>query len=569
MNVVAINKGEVDKGQLRPPSQVMRLARLGAFQADRLSFVRVLLRRMHRDGWSMRRNYFDLDEKGRGIVVYGVEAPAADIALVCIGHEDGKTPAEINYSFVLYDGIPDEEELDRLRKNVELLDKGRFSARDFVLCRAERNEPLFVKTVQNLAAGKQPNLETLATSGHLLTTTAFFSNGKLGLADFERMVRIPGLSGPFVSEMLTLFLIREFSVDLVEHLARQRKPNQAARLTGDLRNAIGVGNSADLGLAPYLINHPVILDRWVVARETAIARVTGLNTAASDEVTRFKTVLNRACVAVETWQTLSPVQSDRIAGLREGLEQLKEQVDSFGPHWWGSPNPWARLVDWVERYCSLETQELVNSLILEPYPELVDTLAPMMRAGEEPKLDPAMKVARLLKIIERHYAWALAIDFTDPRTHHFVWDFVPDRHDAVLKIRNESDPSLREARLGMAREVVHLHTALIDDDGIDPQTVRVSAFLRRRPDMRAAVRRVQTIAKFPYGEIRDNILHADCDVSDIVRCKLAFFGATRFDPGDGKRMSALFFQGAPSASELTLDVDDWAFPEWSGQTGSA
>jgi hypothetical protein len=36
---------------MRPPQEVMRLARLGAFHPTRLSFVRTLVRRMGREAW--------------------------------------------------------------------------------------------------------------------------------------------------------------------------------------------------------------------------------------------------------------------------------------------------------------------------------------------------------------------------------------------------------------------------------------------------------------------------------------------------------------------------------------
>ena len=38
---------------LRSPDSVMRLARLGSFHQTRLSFMRVLLRRLDRDGWTI------------------------------------------------------------------------------------------------------------------------------------------------------------------------------------------------------------------------------------------------------------------------------------------------------------------------------------------------------------------------------------------------------------------------------------------------------------------------------------------------------------------------------------
>jgi len=74
----------------------------------------------------------------------------------------------------------------------------------------------------------------------------------------------PGLDGPFAAEMLTVWLIRHFTHDLVEHAGR----GTLARTT---KRHLGIGNSTGLGMAPFLVTHPVLLNNWMLARETAIA----------------------------------------------------------------------------------------------------------------------------------------------------------------------------------------------------------------------------------------------------------------------------------------------------------
>ena len=51
---------------LRPPETVMRLERLGSFHQCRLSFMRILLRRLQREGWTFDRPLFDIDARGAG-----------------------------------------------------------------------------------------------------------------------------------------------------------------------------------------------------------------------------------------------------------------------------------------------------------------------------------------------------------------------------------------------------------------------------------------------------------------------------------------------------------------------
>ena len=73
-----------------------------------------------------------------------------------------------------------------------------------------------------------------------------------------------------------LWLIRQFTTDLTEYVAATRAPASAVRLDPALRRRLGVGNSTGLGLGPFIVNHPALFDRWLTARETALARVRNL-----------------------------------------------------------------------------------------------------------------------------------------------------------------------------------------------------------------------------------------------------------------------------------------------------
>ena len=73
-----------------------------------------------------------------------------------------------------------------------------------------------------LADGRQPAFAKIAEVGYLMRTTAVYGNGKFGIGDFEA-VRAGGVfSLPFQAEMLTVYLARLLSFDLVEHIARAR-----------------------------------------------------------------------------------------------------------------------------------------------------------------------------------------------------------------------------------------------------------------------------------------------------------------------------------------------------------
>ena len=51
---------------LRGPEVVMRLSRMGSFHATRLSFIRVLMRRIASEGWRVTRPIWEIDDRGVG-----------------------------------------------------------------------------------------------------------------------------------------------------------------------------------------------------------------------------------------------------------------------------------------------------------------------------------------------------------------------------------------------------------------------------------------------------------------------------------------------------------------------
>ena len=134
---------------------------------------------------------------------------------------------------------------------------------------------LFAHVVDQLAAGHQPDTDKLTATGYLMRTTAVYGNGKFGIADRDKVMGYDGLTGPFQAEMLTVFLIREFTLLLAEHCARQKGGQAAARLALPIRRYIGVGNSTGLGMAPFLVNHPCLIHSWIMAREVALSRALG------------------------------------------------------------------------------------------------------------------------------------------------------------------------------------------------------------------------------------------------------------------------------------------------------
>ena len=537
---------------LRPADEVMRLKRLGSFFPTRLSFMRSLIRQMADERPTLQRPVWEISEKGFGRAVYTIEIGGFTYSLIAFSNDldpENRTDRVIaeawDTTFVLYDGIPSTEDLDRNQQNAPLQEAGRFTSRELVLSRANKSVRFFEHTADALSKGAQPDAQMVQDIGYLMRTTAVYGNGKFGIADRARIQNRPVMSGPFQAEMLTVWLIRNFSHDLVEHVAKARSQT-AVPLSKNIKRHLGIGNSTGLGMAPFLVNHPVLLNNWMMVREQALARV-----RANPQInkTRATTLIARASQHLEEWNVPDPVQMDRIKQLRIEWKKLHTNAS-----WMDQPAPWDALFEASQDF-GLECQELTVALMLEANGDLIDGLTERMDNTFKPVVDTAMSVPELRNLIERHGEWALAPDFNKPHETAQFWYVSEEKLEPRLGDRHNEPGADRESPLDIARQIQHLHRDLLDND----QTT-LAEFLMGHPQHRIAARRVQSLEQFPYAEIRDNLISDACLPIDMLRCKLSFFGASKFDPKSDRWTRITLYQGAPLPDELKGDADDWWLP---------
>jgi hypothetical protein len=548
----------------RDPATVMTLERLGALHQCRLSFMRILTRRMARERWSFGRPVFDIDSNGVGRAVYTATGPERSYSLVAFAHDlpaeqrSDRVIAEAwDATFALFDGVPEEADLDRLARNVPLQEAGRVSERELSLSRANRSVRVWAHVVGALAEGRQPDREVIEPVGYLMRTTAVYGSGKFGAADRDQIADRPEMQAPFQAEMLSVYLIRTFTRDLVEEMARQRGGAKAARLDPALARMLGIGNSTGLGMAPFLINHPVLFNNWIGAREEAIARVRAVESATPEAIARFRALFGRSAAAIAGWQSEHPIQIEKLRALHDDLDLIRAQIDTGVL---SGAMPWNRLFSWAEGALSHEGQELIASLMLEPYGEIVDDLAEGMcdTASGGIAIDGAMPIGEVKALIAGRHAWALTLDWDDPTHCARAWYVSEEKLEPRLGERFEEPVADYEQPLAPARDAARAYAALSGWKDDAP----VADFLATHPEHRHTIRRAQISRIAPYGEINANTIGADLRPIDMLRAKLSFFGATRFDPRSDRWVRICMYQGAPYPEDLcAANADDWVYPE--------
>jgi len=456
---------------LRPASEVMRLRRMGAAFPTRLSFMRSLLRALSVEKAVVTRPVWNIDADGFGHAVYTVSLGGFDYALVAVSTDipdDMRTDRVIatawDTAYVLYDGVPDAAEIARIAAAAPQQEAARFQPQDLVLSRANKSVRLFDHVVSALRTGRQPDAELVRDTGYLMRTTAVYGNGKFGIADRARICDRPHLGGPFAAEMLTVWLIRGFTHDLVEHMG-------GAPLDRKLKRHLGIGNSTGLGMAPFLVNHPMLLDAWMQVRETAIARVRAIPFLDPSQVEKIYDLTTRVAQHLNEWQVPDQIAADRIAVIRREWPTF---AATLTPDALLAEQPIDRIITQSARY-SIDTQELIAAMCLEPFGDLIDGLATCMATPFTPQIDPTMTCDDLRRCVKESWEWACQIDFDDAKQCAQFWYVSEEKLEPRLGNRHAEDGADRESPLDIARQVKAMSADLTADG-------RVAAFVAKHPE---------------------------------------------------------------------------------------
>jgi hypothetical protein len=548
----------------------MNLERLGSLHPFRLSFMRTLVRRIMKEKWSIEHQQFELDANGFGTVIYEITTPNGLYSFVIFAHylddslrSDRVIAEQWDMTVTLCEGRVDAEHLNMLRDNVPLQEQGRIDSRSIVLSRANKSVRNFEYVIGELAAGRQPALANIAKVGYLYRTTAVYGSGKFGMADWQKVAKKhPDLARPFAAEMLSCYLIRQFSLEQADHIARHRAPSTAVAMAPGIKRYFGIGNATGLGMAPYLTNHPLLVSRWIEVRETALARVLLFGDSDLNYQLELGRLLRRAHQHLLEIDTDNIPQQERNTTTANELEMIAVSL---------SDQPflsWQSLIDDVAVEYALETQEVVNSLLIEMYPELVDDLENTMSLVEEYQCKPQQKLSDVVQLIEDHYAWALAIDFDTTESRATFWYRSQEKMEPRLGVRGTDPGDEKSIDIAMALNVRRCYEQLksVLRESADQN---IAEFALTHPEFRSVLRRIQTMSETFYGDIQANLIDAEVLPIHLLRCKLSFFGVSKFDPKSRLWVRNTMFQGAPLTSDIGDEFkDDWYFPIMPAKDGS-
>ncbi|MFP3392175.1 hypothetical protein [Brevibacillus sp. SIMBA_040] len=564
MNVAQEAQGSA--AEIRSAGDIMSPERLGASRITSLSFSRSMLRKLMKEKWSIERVQFDLDENGYGEARYTITTPKQTFYFVVFSQylhdlerSDRVISEKWDITFALCEGPLTPEKMARLRSDLPKQEAGRGDSMDLVWSRANRSTRLFEYMIGELTQGKQPDPKILAQTGYLIRTTAVYGNGKFGIAPYERMSKDHAFYGAFRAQMFAVYMIRQFSFELVDHIAQAKNPN-AVQLHAEIKRYLGVGNATGLGMVPYLISHPQLIHTWIKMKEEALYKAKHAESTRADSK-KLLSLFDRSIAYFHEYPIAHVQAFAQPSELAEELQLLQTLVAEYaeaGTMQLQVPaQPWVTLCEIARVKTGMETQELLNTLIIELYPEIATEFEENTSIVERYDVKPQMSLGELKQIAAEQYRWSLSFDFTDPDERSYFWYRSAEKEEPRMGVRGEEAGEEHEMPVNIAERVQALYQVL--EKAADDQTV--AEFMLSYPEHKWIIRRMQSLQGFEYGEIHGNLLAKGLLPVHLLRCKLAFFGAERFDPQSNRWVRVTLFQGAPLLEEIGTDFkDDWIFP---------
>ena len=274
-----------------------------------------------------------------------------------------------------------------------------------------------------------------------------------------------------------------------------------------------------------------------------------------EESDLFINYLKKSILNVKTWNTDSEFQRNKIKNLHSDLNKFIKNWDNG--NFKNKDYLFNNIYLWCEEKLGEECLEYIVSMMMEPFSEIVEPLIKKMSSNEDKYFTiPTNRTLKDLKqIIEEKYSDILKIDFEKKENNKNFWFVSKNKEEPRIADRFDNIGSDLEQPLAIARDINSLYKKILTFKSGTP----ISQFLIENNDLRHVVRRVFIIEKFPYSEIQDNTIGSKLMPIDMLRLKLSFFGAVKFDPKSDKWLRICMFQGAPLPEELKNSKDNWVY----------
>jgi 3-dehydroquinate dehydratase len=308
-------------------------------------------------------------------------------------------------------------------------------------------------------------------------------------------------------------------------------------------------------MAPFIVNHPTLLNNWILSREKALKKIREIRVVDYYDSELFMDCVKKSLKNITTWNTESEYQKNKIKSLLKDVQKFIKFIENDFD--FKTEYPFNEIYLWLEKNTCDECIEYIVSIMMEPYDNITKPLVANMSSDEDKYFNiPTNRTIQELKlIIQSRYPNILDINFDKKENNENFWFISKNKEEPRLANRFEEHGSELEQPLAIARDIKKLYQKLLSEKN----DITIAQFLSKNSELRHVVRRAFIIEKFPYAEIQDNTIGKNIIPIDMLRLKLSFFGALKFDPRSDKWLRICMFQGAPLPSELKTYDEQWVY----------
>ena len=134
-------------------------------------------------------------------------------------------------------------------------------------------------------------------------------------------------------------------------------------------------------MAPFIVNHPSLLNNWIYAREICLKKIREIKKVNSKDSDLFKDCLKKSIKNITSWNTDSEYQKKKIKGLLSEINQFIMYLDNDFD--FNEEFPFNKIYLYLENNYDEECIEYVVSMMMEPYDDIVSPLIKKMSSEEE------------------------------------------------------------------------------------------------------------------------------------------------------------------------------------------
>ena len=292
-----------------------------------------------------------------------------------------------------------------------------------------------------------------------------------------------------------------------------------------------------------------------MSREIALQKIRQIKQVDEKDFNLFLECVTKSLTNITSWNTESIYQQTKIKSLLKNVRKFLKFIKNYFD--FKTEYPFNEIYKWLDKETCDECTEYIVSIMMEPYDNITKPLISQMSSEEEKYFNiPTEKsVEQLRTIIEEKYSNILKIDFEKKENNQNFWFISKNKEEPRLADRYEEHGSELEQPLAIARDIKKLYKKLLTTKN----SLSIAEFLSNNTELRHVVRRAFILEKFPYSEIQDNTISKNTIPIDMLRLKLSFFGALKFDPRSDKWLRICMFQGAPLPKDLKNYDEQWVY----------